>query len=123
MQPMNIVVAHNDFITVAQLAASLHRHFRSVSVARSADEVRAAIPRTRPELAVVDLETVSLRDVEQLCREFRDVAIVCTHRLPDEQMWTEALAAGAIDICQTNDVRAILSAVKRSVPRVQASAA
>jgi DNA-binding response OmpR family regulator len=123
MQPLNIVVAHNDSAAAAQLAASLHHHFRSVSVARSLDEVRSAIPRNRPELAVVDLETISLPEVEKLCREFRGVPIVCTHRLPDEQMWAAALAAGALDVCQTNDVQSILLAVRRNLEMAQSNAA
>lgn len=123
MQPLNIVVVHSDFITAAQLAASLHRHFRSVAVARSLEETRSALPRHKAELALVDLETVSLRELEQLCREFRHVPFVCTHRLPDEQMWMDALSAGAIDMCQTNDVPAILSAISRSSARARANAA
>ncbi len=123
MQPVNIVVAHNDFITAAQLAASLHRHFLSVAVARSVDEIRSAIPKHRPQVALVDLETVPLDEVSRLCQEFHDVSIVCTHRVPDEEMWAEALAAGAIDVCQTNDVSAILFAVQRNLPLGRASAA
>ncbi len=123
MQPLKIVVAHNDSHTASQLAASLNKHFRSVSVARSLDEVRSAIPRQKPELAVVDLETVSLKDVQRLCREFGDVPIVCTHRLPDEQMWTEALEAGAVDVCQTNDVGGILLAVRRNLHAARGNAA
>ena len=123
MQPMNIVVAQNDFVIAAQLAASLHRHFRSVAVARSVEEMRAALPRRRPELAVVDLETISLQELEALCQEFQDVPFVCTHRLPDEQMWTDALEAGASDICQTNDLSGILLAVRRNLPEGRANAA
>ncbi len=123
MQPLKIVVAHNDSETAAQLAASLNKHFRSVSVARSVDEVRTAIPRQRPELAVLDLETVSLREVQKLCREFGHVPIVCTHRLPDEQMWTDALEAGAVDVCQTNDVGSILLAVRRNLNVARGNAA
>ncbi len=123
MQPLKIVVAHNDSNTASQLAASLNKHFRSVSVARSLDEVRTAIPKQKPELAVVDLETVSLKDVQKLCREFGDVPIVCTHRLPDEQMWTEALEAGAVDVCQTNDLGSILLAVRRNLHAARGNAA
>ncbi len=122
MQPLRIVVAHNDSSTAAQMAASLHKHFRSVSVAHSLDEMRSALPSQRPELAVVDLETVSLSDVRKLCRECH-VPIVCTHRLPDEQMWTDALDAGAIDVCQTNDVGSIMLAVRRNLSVAEGNAA
>lgn len=123
MQPLNVVVAHNDSATAAQLAALLHKHFRSVSVAHSLDEIRSALPRHKAELALVDLETISLREVENLHREFGDVPIVCTHRLPDEQMWADALAIGAIDVCQTNDLPSILMAVRRNVEVSQSNAA
>ncbi len=125
MQPVKVVVAHSDSNTAAQIAASLHKYFRSVSVARSLDEVRAVIPEGKagPELAVIDLETVSLPELEKLCRDFRDVPVVCTHRLPDDEMWAEALAAGAVDVCQTNDIASILYAVRRNTAMVQANAA
>ncbi len=123
MQPLKIVVANHDSSVAAELAMSLDKHFRSVSVARSLDEVRTAIPRQKPELAVIDLETVSLHDVEKLHHDFKNVPIVCTHRLPDEEMWTEALAAGAIDVCQSNDVGSILMAVRRNLAVAQGNAA
>ncbi len=123
MQPLKIVVANHDSSVAAQLASSLDKHFRTVSVTRSLDEIRTAIPRQKPELAVIDLETVSLSDVEKLHHDFNNVPIVCTHRLPDEEMWTEALAAGAIDVCQSNDVGSILTAVRRNLAVAQSNAA
>ena len=123
MQPLKIVVANHDSSVATHLAASLDKHFRSVSVARSLDEVRTAIPRQKPELAVIDLETVSLREVAKLHHDFTDVPIVCTHRLPDDEMWTEALAAGAIDVCQSNDIGSILLAVRRNLEIAQSNAA
>jgi hypothetical protein len=33
--------------------------------------------------------------------EFRNLAIVCTHRSPDERMWIVALEAGATELCHT----------------------
>ena len=71
---------------------------------RSLDEVRNAIPRHRAQLAILDLELASVKDVERLAREFNHTSIVCTHRIPDDEMWTSALAAGAIDCCPNDDV-------------------
>ena len=48
--------------------------------------------------------------VQQLTRQFSATKIVCTHRLADEKMWAEALAAGAADCCHSSDVRAIVLA-------------
>jgi DNA-binding NtrC family response regulator len=123
MTPLNVVIATTDSQAASQLAESLHRHFCSVAVARSIEEVRHAIPKHRAQLAIVDLELVNIRDVEELCAEFRQTQVVCTHRVPDEEMWAEALTAGAIDCCQNADVAGILDAVRRNIQEVRANAA
>jgi hypothetical protein len=48
---------------------------------------------------------------------------VCTHRLADERMWTDALAAGAADCCHSSDVRAIVMAASNVKPVSHAHAA
>jgi DNA-binding NtrC family response regulator len=123
MQPLNVVIASHDSQGASQLAASLHPHFRSVSVARSIDEVRRAIPKNRAQLAIVDLELASMADVERLTQEFDHTSVVCTHRIPDEEMWASALAAGAIDCCQNADVSGIVQAVNRNVRLARSNAA
>jgi DNA-binding NtrC family response regulator len=123
MQSLNVVVANSDSSAAAELAASLHRHFRSVAVARSLEEVRRAIPKHRAELAIVDLEMASPKDVAELCNEFNHTSVVCTHRIPDEEMWMEVLAAGAIDCCQSADVGAIVQAVDRNLRMAKSNAA
>lgn len=123
MQPLNVVIASRDSQGASQLAASLHPYFHSVSVARSVDEVRRAIPKNRAQLAIVDLELASIADVERLSHEFDHTSIVCTHRIPDEEMWASALAAGAIDCCQNADVSGIVEAVDRNVRLARSSAA
>ena len=123
MQPLNVVIAISDPKAAADLASKLNPHFRSIAVARTADEARNAIPKHRAQLAVVDLETVGLEEVEQLCHDFRNTSVVCTHRLADEQMWSHALAAGAIDCCFSEDVGGILQAVDRNIRASRATAA
>lgn len=123
MQALNVVVAGSDSQAASQLAASLNRYFRTVSVARSLEEVRHAIPKHRADLAVLDLELASVEDVERLAREFNHTSIVCTHRIPDEEMWASALAAGAIDCCQNADVASIVQAADRNVKMARSSAA
>lgn len=115
MQTLNVVIAISDPQAAADLVNKLNPHFRSVAVAHNADEARHAIPKNRAQLAVVDLETVSLPDVEQLCHDFRNTSVVCTHRLADEEIWSQALQAGAIDCCFPQDVGGILQAVDRNV--------
>jgi DNA-binding NarL/FixJ family response regulator len=123
MQPLNVVVASQDSQAASQLAASLNAHFRTVSVARSLDEIRHAIPKHRAQLAIVDLELASVEDVERLIREFGHTTVVCTHRIPDEEMWASALAAGAIDCCPNDDAACIVRAVDRNVKLARSNAA
>jgi DNA-binding NtrC family response regulator len=123
MQSLSVVIANRDSQAASQLAASLNAYFRNVSVVRSLDEVRTAIPKHRAQLAILDLELASVADVEQLAHEFNHTSIVCTHRIPDDEMWAAALAAGAIDCCQNADVAAIVQAVDRYVKWARANAA
>ena len=113
MKPLTVVIAQNDPRSAETLAASLHSHFRAVSVARSVDELRSAIPKHRADLAVIDLELASLPDIADLHKEFPRTVVVCTHRTPDEEMWPSVMEAGASDFCQSGDVRAIVLAVDR----------
>lgn len=123
MQSLNVVVAGSDSQAATQLAASLNRYFHTVAVARSLDEMRHAIPKHRAHLAIVDLELASVDDVERLAHEFHHTSIVCTHRIPDDEMWASALAAGAIDCCQNADVTSIVQAVDRNVRLARSNAA
>jgi DNA-binding NtrC family response regulator len=123
MQPLNVVIASTDCKAASQLAESLNRHFRSISVARSIDEVRHAIPKHRAQVAIVDLELASIGQVHDLCAEFEGTHVVCTHRIPDNEMWAAALTAGAVDCCQNADIAAIVDAVRRNVGVGRANAA
>jgi DNA-binding response OmpR family regulator len=114
MLPLTAVVVQSDPECAAALAASLLRHFHTVRLAGSLEEVRAAIPRHRAEFVILDLELIAMTEVEQLRRDFASVSIVCTHRLPDERLWTSALAAGALDCCHASDVRSIVLAAMRN---------
>jgi DNA-binding response OmpR family regulator len=123
MQPLNVVIATTDTRIASQLADSLNRHFRTVSVARSLDEVRHAIPKHRAQVAILDLELASMPQVRELCTEFAQTQVVCTHRIPDDEMWADALNAGAIDCCQNGDITGIVDAVRRNVLQARANAA
>jgi len=123
MRPLSIVVAHSNNQTAELLAKSLYNHFRVVNVAGNLDELRHAIPRHRAHVAIVDLELAALPEVRQLKHEFEGTRIICTHRLADEKMWSDALSAGAADCCFTTDVRAIVLAASGTKPLSHAHAA
>ena len=114
MKPLSVVVAQSNSKTAEMLAKSLYNHFRAVHLFRTLDELRQAIPSHRADVAIVDLELASLSEVQQLKREFSSTTIVCTHRLADEKMWMDALAAGASDCCYSSDVRAIVLAASQT---------
>ncbi|HEV2963435.1 MAG TPA: hypothetical protein VG649_16525 [Candidatus Angelobacter sp.] len=123
MKPLSIVVAHSNAKAAESLARSLHNHFRLVNVAHNFSELRNCIPRHRADVAVIDLELAGLAEVQELRKEFGDTTIVCTHRLADEKMWTDALAMGAADCCNASDVRAIVMAATSIKPLSHAHAA
>ena len=115
MRPINAVLAHQNPDSAQYLATSLTKEFRNLLVARSASELRSSVARYRAPFAVVDLELVSLAELKELCREFPATAFVCIHRLADDRMWAEALAMGAVDCCQSNDLHGIMLAAERYV--------
>jgi hypothetical protein len=115
MRPINVVIAHHDAVLAERLAASLSPQFRNLVVAKSGEEVKSAVARFRSPFAVVDLELLSLAELKDLCRAFPSTAFVCIHRLADDRMWADALAAGAVDCCYAADVPSILLASERYV--------
>ncbi|HKV92260.1 MAG TPA: hypothetical protein VJW20_06910 [Candidatus Angelobacter sp.] len=123
MKPLSVVVAQSNGKIAEVLAKSLYNHFRVVNVAGNLDELRYAIPRHRADVAIVDLELAPLTQVELLTHEFAATRVICTHRLADEKMWSDALAAGAADCCYTSDVRAIVLAASDTKPLSHAHAA
>jgi DNA-binding NtrC family response regulator len=113
MRFMDVVVAHGDKKSAQILAESLNKVFRSVSVVGTADELSAAVAQKQAQLAITDLETIDFGHVEQLQTRF-GIDVVCTHRIPDDEMWAKALSHGAIDCCQISDVKATIAAVTRN---------
>jgi DNA-binding NtrC family response regulator len=117
-----VLLAENDTTIARPLAVSLGTHFRSVKTVHNVDELRSAIPRMRANAIVADLETVSLADVASLRREFH-LPVVCTHRIPDEHLWTAAMEAGALDVCSRLDVGSIVRAITETGEYNRATAA
>lgn len=118
----NVVVLEKDPGIVRSLAGGLWPHFL-VQVASSHEELRDNVARTHPEAVVLNIEYWRLTDVESLHHDFPQLPIVCTHRIPDEEMWMAALAAGASDVCPVDDVNNVLTSVLRSTAGARRAAA
>ena len=118
----SVVVLEKDPTVARTLAGGLRPHF-SVHLTGSCEELREDVARNRPEAVVLNIEHWLLADVENLHREFPALPIVCTHRIPDEEMWMAALAAGASDVCPADDVANVLTSVMRSLALSRTAAA
>jgi DNA-binding NtrC family response regulator len=118
----SVVLLEKDPGVARSLAGGLRDHF-SVHVTNTNEELRAKVARNRPEAVVLNIEHWQLADVEDLHRDFPHLPIVCTHRIPDEEMWMAALAAGACDVCPTDDVGNVLTSVLRSAALSRSAAA
>jgi DNA-binding NtrC family response regulator len=121
MEPLSVVLYQNDAGVAQALASRLSQHIRSVHLARTCDEIRGSIARYRAKVLVLDLENSCLGEVGRLHHEFPSLSIVCTHRLADEELWTEALNQGAADMCEPRNADDILRSVMRG--RAQSVAA
>jgi len=110
MQSASVVLLQSDPHVAQLLSLSLNESFHAVHVAQSVADMRHAASKHHPHTIILDLESASLADVEELRREFNSVRIICNHRVADEEMWTRTLTAGADDCCPSSDTRSILSA-------------
>jgi DNA-binding response OmpR family regulator len=118
----SVVVVEKDLHLARALAGGLRPHF-SVHVTRTQEELREHLTRALPEALVLNIETWRLTEVEGLRQDFPDLPIVCTHRIPDEEMWMAALAVGASDVCAADDVANVLTSVLRSTATAREAAA
>lgn len=118
----NVVVLEKDPGVARSLAGGLRPHF-SVHLTCSREELRDNVARTNPQAVIFNIEYWRLTDVESLRRDFPELPIVCTHRIPDEEMWMAALAAGATDVCPGDDVGNVLTSVLRNTAIARSAAA
>jgi DNA-binding NtrC family response regulator len=123
MQPLNVVLLQSDARVAQSLVSALANTFNSVRQVQSLGEVRSSIAKQRAGVAILDMEAASISDVEHLSREFPKACIVCTHRLADEELWTAAVNAGAVDVCPPTDTRGILRTALRNASIAQSVAA
>jgi len=118
----SVVVLEQDPKVARCLAGGLRPHF-AVHVIRSREELRDNVNRNHPEAVVLNIEHWRLTDVESLHHDFPALPIVCTHRVPDEEMWMAALEAGASDVCATDDAATVLTSVLRNLALSRTAAA
>ena len=110
MQPLHVFLLQSDPGTSQSLVACFGKTFRLVRQAPSLDDLRSCLATDDTGIVVVDMELVSMHDVERLSHDFPGVRIICNHRLADEEMWTASLNAAATDCCPSYDTRGILRA-------------
>src|ERR1700736_4987099 len=122
MAQNNVVVLEQDPGVARSLAGGLRPHF-SVHVAQSREEMRDNVVRNSPEAVILNIEYWRLTDVESLHRDFPSLPIVCTHRVPDEEMSMAALEAGASDVCPSDDLGNVLTSVLRGTALLRGAAA
>lgn len=120
---LSVVVFESDTRVAQSLAGGLSTHFHSVLMTRSGAELRERVIRNRPAVVIVDLEHSRLTDVRNLRDDFPTLPIVCTHRLPDEELWIAAMEAGASDVCPADDVQNVLTSALRNVAISESTAA
>ena len=119
MEPLKLVVYHNDPGTAQALAVSLSQHCGAVKLAKH-EEVRSVVARNRADVLVLDLETSVSDEIRTLHDEFPTLRIVGTHRLADEKLWAEALDQGADDLCEPRNDEVIRSVMRGNAQRAAA---
>lgn len=118
----SVVVLEKDLRLARCLAGGLRSHF-SVQIILSQEELRDNLNRNHPQAMVLDIENWRLSDVASIHKDYPELPIVCTHRIPDEEMWTAALAAGASDVCPSNEAKLVVNSVLRSIALSHGAAA
>jgi len=121
--PQSVVLLAKDPHVAQSLLGGLRSHFHAVLVTGSCEELHDRVERDQPEAVVFDIESSRLSDVAALHRDFPSLPIVCTHRIPDEDIWMAALDAGASDVCPASDVQDVLTSVLRNMALARSAAA
>jgi DNA-binding NarL/FixJ family response regulator len=115
----SVVILESDPRVAQSLAGELSAHFRAVHLTHSGDELRERVTRDQAQVVILDMEYSRLTDVRSLHNDFPTLPIVCTHRIPDDSFWIEAMEAGASDVCRTDDVRNVLTSALRGAAMAQ----
>jgi hypothetical protein len=86
-------------------------------------QLRDEVAQTQAKAVVLDMEAVSLAEIQQFVQDFPFVTLVCNHRLADDEVWKTAMNAGADDCYDSRDTRGISTAVSTSSDRSLKAAA
>ena len=70
MQALTVVLLQGDAGVAQSLVSALSQGFSSVQQVRSLGELRNRIAKTRAEVAILDIESASLSEVEHLSQDF-----------------------------------------------------
>jgi hypothetical protein len=108
-----IVILQHDSTHAENLSASFKSVSEAVFVVQSLPELQMLVSQFAIPIGVLDLGLVTLQEIACL-RHQLGMEIVCTHRTPDDVMWTEAMDAGAVDCCFDDDVSAICRAIQQT---------
>jgi hypothetical protein len=108
-----IVILQNDPAHAENLSSRFKSVSEAVFVVQSLPELQMLVSQFSIPVGVLDLGLVTVQEVLRL-RHQLGMEIVCTHRTPDDTMWTEAMDAGAIDCCFNDDVPAIFRALQQT---------
>ncbi|MFY9673882.1 MAG: hypothetical protein WB817_12170 [Terriglobales bacterium] len=112
MEPLSLVVYHNDPGTAQALMVSLSQHFAPVKLVKHYEEVSPTVARERAAVLVLDLEASQSDAIRHLHQKFPSLCIVATHRLADDRVWTEAMNQGAADVCQPRKEQVVDSVLR-----------
>ena len=123
MSDSNLVVLQSDADIERLLVAALTDHAKQVHATRCMAQLRHEVTQTRARIVVLDMEAVSIAEIEEFVRDFPFVTLVCNHRLADDDVWKAAMNAGAEDCYASRDTRGILNAVGVSTRRSLQAAA
>lgn len=123
MQSVNVVLLQGDAAVAQCLVSALSSSVRSIHQVHSIGELRASIAKHRAGVAILDIETAPLSEVERLSHDFPGACLVCTHRCADEEMWARALQAGAADVCPSTDTASIIRSVLNAIQHGRSAAA
>ena len=105
-----VAILQNDPARAKYLASEIGSVADTVFTVGSLPEFQALVADFPIHVGVVDLAFVTFEEIVGLRRQL-GIEIVGTHHTPDDEVWSSALAAGALDCCFDDDGPAICRAI------------
>jgi hypothetical protein len=116
-----VVILQNNSARAENLVSKVKSVSEAVFIVQSLPELQTLVRQFPIPVGVVDLGLVTFDEIMSLRN--LGMEIVCTHRTPDDVMWTDALDAGALDCCFDDDGPAICRAILRNSMAARAASA